>query len=93
MIHIGYKKLRHTLDVRCLLPQKLLNLICLSGFSSFTIIRWLAVGPTQSPSHWIPGALFFCVKWPESEADQSPSRPRMLELYLHSSTSSCVVLN
>jgi hypothetical protein len=31
-----------------------------------------AVGPTQSPIQWVPGALSWGVKWPGREADHSP---------------------
>jgi hypothetical protein len=32
----------------------------------------LALGPTQPPIHWVPGALSLRIKWLECEADLSP---------------------
>jgi hypothetical protein len=31
-----------------------------------------ALGPTQPPIHWVPGALSLGVRWPAHEADHSP---------------------
>jgi len=32
----------------------------------------MALGPTQPPIQWVPGALTLGVNWPEREADLSP---------------------
>jgi hypothetical protein len=54
----------------------------------FTTVYRRALGPTQPPIQWVPGALSLGVKWPGREADHSP--PSMAEvkecaeLYLHS---------
>jgi hypothetical protein len=40
-------------------------------FLSFATSR-PALGPIQTPIHWITGALSPRVKWPESEGDHSP---------------------
>jgi hypothetical protein len=37
-----------------------------------TIMSRTALGPTQPPVHWVPGALSLGVKWPGREADHSP---------------------
>jgi hypothetical protein len=48
----------------------------------------MALGPTQPPIQWVPGALSLEVKWPGCEADHSPSSSaevkEWVELYLHS---------
>jgi hypothetical protein len=31
-----------------------------------------ALGPTQPPIQWVPGALSLGIKWPGREADHSP---------------------
>jgi hypothetical protein len=33
---------------------------------------WAALGPTQTPIQWVPGALSLGLKWPGHEADLSP---------------------
>jgi hypothetical protein len=47
-----------------------------------------ALGPTQSPIQWVPGALSLEVKRPGREADHSPPSSvevkECVELYLHS---------
>jgi hypothetical protein len=50
-----------------------------------------ALGPTQPPMQWVPGALSLGVKRPGREADHSPpssaEAKECVELYLHSNTS------
>jgi hypothetical protein len=47
-----------------------------------------ALGPTQPPTQWVPGALSLGVKLPEREADHSPPSSaevkECMELHLHS---------
>jgi hypothetical protein len=48
-----------------------------SGFDSrggglFTTVSRTALGPTQPPIHWVPGALSLGVKRPGRDADHSP---------------------
>jgi hypothetical protein len=49
-----------------------------------------ALGPTQPPIQWVPGALSVGVKRPESEADHSPPSSaevkECVELHFHSPT-------
>jgi hypothetical protein len=42
------------------------------GIFLFTTASKTALGPTQPPIHWLPGALFLGVKRPGREADHSP---------------------
>jgi hypothetical protein len=42
------------------------------GIFLFTTASSLAVGPTQPPIQWLPGALSLGVKRPGREADHSP---------------------
>jgi hypothetical protein len=48
----------------------------------------MALGPTQPPIQWVPGALSLGVKWPGHEADHSPPASVKVKewvgLYLHS---------
>jgi hypothetical protein len=48
----------------------------------------MALGSTQPPIQWVPGAVSLRVKWPEREADRSPPSSaevkECMELYLHS---------
>jgi hypothetical protein len=48
--------------------------------------------PTQLPVQWVGGALSLGVKRSDSQADHSPMRSRMVELYLHSPTCLHVVV-
>jgi hypothetical protein len=41
------------------------------GIFLFTTASETALGPTQPPIHWVPGALSMGVKRPVREADQS----------------------
>jgi hypothetical protein len=54
----------------------------------FTTVFRTALGSTQPPIQWVPGALSLEVKWPCREADHSaPSSAEVkecVELYLHS---------
>jgi hypothetical protein len=58
------------------------------GIFLFTTASRTALGPTQPPIQWIPGALSLGVKWPGGEADHSPPSSaevtQWMELYLHS---------
>jgi hypothetical protein len=38
----------------------------------FATASRMAVGPTQPPIQWVPGAFSLGVKWPGCEADHSP---------------------
>jgi hypothetical protein len=42
------------------------------GIFLFTTVSRTALGPTQPPMQWVPGALSLGVKRPEREADHSP---------------------
>jgi hypothetical protein len=42
------------------------------GIFLFTTMSRMAVGPTQPPIQWIPGALSLDVKWPRHDVDHSP---------------------
>jgi hypothetical protein len=54
----------------------------------FTTVSRTALGPTQPPIQWLPGALSLGVKRPGREADNSPQCSaevkEWVELYLHS---------
>jgi hypothetical protein len=54
----------------------------------FTTASRTALGPTQPPIQWVPGALSLGVKRPGSEADHSPPTSaevkECMQLYLHS---------
>jgi hypothetical protein len=60
------------------------------GIFLFTTASRKALGPTQTPIQWVPGAVFLGVKWPGREADHSPPSSaevkESVELYLHSSS-------
>jgi hypothetical protein len=43
-----------------------------AGILLFTTVSRTALGPTQPPIQWVPGALSLGVKWPGREADHSP---------------------
>jgi hypothetical protein len=64
------------------------------GIFLFTIASRTALGPTQPPIQWVPGALSLVVKRPGREADHSPPSSaevkEWLEVHIHSpSTPSC----
>jgi len=42
------------------------------GIFLFTTASIMALGPTQPPIQWVPGALSLEVKWPWHDADHSP---------------------
>jgi hypothetical protein len=42
------------------------------GIFLFTTASKQALGPTQPPIQWVPGALSLRVKWPGREADHTP---------------------
>jgi len=42
------------------------------GIFLSTAVSRTALGPTQRPIQWVPGALSLGVKWPGREADRSP---------------------
>jgi hypothetical protein len=58
------------------------------GIFLFTTASRMALGPSQPPIQWVPGALSLGVKRPGREADHSPPSSaeikERLELYLHS---------
>jgi hypothetical protein len=58
------------------------------GIFLFTTVSRTALGPTQPPIQWVPGALSLGVKQPGREADHSPPSSAEVkecaELYLHS---------
>jgi hypothetical protein len=58
------------------------------GIFLFTTASRTALGPTQPPTQWVPGALSLGVKRPGREADHSPPSnakvKEWVELYLHS---------
>jgi hypothetical protein len=58
------------------------------GMFLFTTASRTALGPTQPPIHWVPGALSLVVKRPGREADHSPPSSaeveEWVEIYLHS---------
>jgi hypothetical protein len=61
---------------------------CGLGIFLFNTVSRLALGPTQPPIQWIPGALSLGVKWSGCEIDHSPPSSakvkECVELYLHS---------
>jgi hypothetical protein len=64
------------------------------GIFLFTAVSRMALGPTQPPIQWVPGALYLGVKRPGREAGHSPPSSaedkECVELYLHSpNTLSC----
>jgi hypothetical protein len=57
----------------------------------FATASRLALGPTQQPIQWVPGALFLGVKWPVHEADHSPSSTAEFENSSYTSTPSIYI--
>jgi hypothetical protein len=53
------------------------------GIFLFATASRPALGPTQAPIQWVPGALYLGVKLPGREAD-SVKIKECVELYLHS---------
>jgi hypothetical protein len=49
------------------------------GILLFTAASRTALGPTQPPIQWVPGALSLGVKRPEREPDHSPSSAEVKE--------------
>jgi hypothetical protein len=53
----------------------------------FTTVSRTVLGPTQTPSQWVPGVLSLGIKRPGREADKSPLSSaevkECVELYLH----------
>jgi len=47
------------------------------NFTVYITVSRTAMGPTQPPIQWVPGALSLGVKWPGQEADNS--RPSSTE--------------
>jgi hypothetical protein len=74
------KKLLDDRGSRVRLPVEL-------GIFLFTTASRTALGPTQPPIQWIPGALSLGVKWPGREANYSPPSSanvkEWVELYIH----------
>jgi hypothetical protein len=58
------------------------------GIFLFITASRTALGSTQPPIQWVPGALFLGIKWPEHEADHSPPSSvkvkENVELHIHS---------
>jgi hypothetical protein len=58
------------------------------GIFLFSTVSRTALGSTQPPIQWVPGALSLGVKRPRREADHSPPSSvdvkECVELYLHS---------
>jgi hypothetical protein len=58
------------------------------GIFLFVTASRTALGPTQPPIQWVPGALSLVLKRPGREADHSPPSSaevkECVELYLHS---------
>jgi hypothetical protein len=42
------------------------------GIFLFTTTSRMALGPTQPPIQWVPGAVPLGINWPGHEADHSP---------------------
>jgi hypothetical protein len=42
------------------------------GIFLFATMSRPALGPTQLPIHWVPGALTLGLKWPGCDVDHSP---------------------
>jgi hypothetical protein len=64
------------------------------GIFLFITVSRTALGPTQPPIQWVPGAHSLGVKWPGHEADHLPQTSaevkECVDLYLHSTnTPSC----
>jgi hypothetical protein len=63
-----------------------------SGIFLFTTVSRTALGPSQPPIQWVPGAVSLGVKRPGRESDHLPPSPcrgqECVELYLHSTNKS-----
>jgi hypothetical protein len=57
------------------------------GIFLFTTAPRMALGPTQPPMQWVPGALSLGVKWPGHECDHSPpSNAKVKNAWSYTST-------
>jgi hypothetical protein len=57
------------------------------GIFLFATMSRLALEPTQTPIHWVPGVLFLEVKWPGCEADHlPPSSAKVKNAWSYTST-------
>jgi hypothetical protein len=63
------------------------------GIFLFPSASRTALGPTQPPIQWVPGALSLRVKWPGREADHSPpSNAEVKNAWSYTSTPQCVFM-
>jgi hypothetical protein len=58
------------------------------GIFLFTTGSVTALGHTQLPIQWVPGALSLGVKWPGREADRSPPSSAEVNMWSYTSTPS-----
>jgi hypothetical protein len=52
----------------------------------------MALGPTQPPIQWVPGALSLGVKRPEREADHSSTSSTDVSVWSHTSAPQCAFM-